>query len=107
MLKSGIMPARRNATSPEEMAQVVRVHKLLADLHALVCVYLDVTTANFEKLRGELRCVEIRVTQNMKGRPSSHGLLTLAIGESEVKINFLDVVFVDASNQDVPARRAR
>jgi hypothetical protein len=99
------MPTRRQATSPEELAQVIRVHKQLSDLVLVRRVHVTVTTANLEKLAGELRSFEISTTRNAAGRWSSHGLLTLTTPASEVKVNFLDVASVDASDrEDRPAR---
>jgi hypothetical protein len=95
------MSAHRKATSPEELAQVVRVHGLLSGIDVVRRRQLAVTTANFETRTGRPVRLQVRNTRDKAGHWSSRGVLTLATEDGELEINFLDIVSVDA-----PARAA-
>jgi hypothetical protein len=99
------MPAKRKATSPEELAQVVRVQGLLADLDVARRPRLAVTTANFATRTGDLLRMEVRNTGTKAGGRACQGALTLATPDGDVEINFLDIVSVSAARAGSAASR--
>ena len=84
----------RKATSPEEFAQVARVHGLLCNIDVARSPYLAVTVATGKTFTGQFLRLHVRNTpmKAKKGLASSQGAVILATREGELEINYLDIV---------------
>jgi hypothetical protein len=87
-------PMRRQATSPEELAQLARVHGLLCNIDVFRSPHLAVTVATGKTLTGQfLRLHERNMpAKTKKGLLASEGEITLATQDGELEINYLDIV---------------
>ena len=86
----------RKATSPEELAQVARVHELFSDIDVARSPHLAVTVATGKTVTGQLLQLRVRNSpmKTKKGLLASQGAVTLAARDGELEINYLDVVSV-------------
>ena len=84
----------RRATSPEELAQVARVHGLLSNIDVARSPHLAVTVATGKTLTGQFLRLHVRNTpmNAKKGLVSSQGAVTIATRDGELEINYLDIV---------------
>jgi hypothetical protein len=87
----------RKATSPEEFAQVARVHALLCGVNVVQSPQLAVTIASGQTHTGQFVQLQIRNTATRKGGCACHGVITLATPEGELNINYLDVVSLQSA----------
>jgi hypothetical protein len=82
----------RRATSPEEIAQIARVHALLGDIDVAPPPYLVVSLANGKTHEGQLLDLRAGNTRKKDGSWFSFGAITLATGADKIEIDYLDIV---------------
>lgn len=83
----------RNATSPEEIAQVARVHDLLCKVGVVPSPELVVTLASGKALTGQLVRALVANKSPRKGSFRLYcGAITLATKDGKVEIDYLDIV---------------
>lgn len=88
---------RRKATSPEELAQVARVHALLCGVNVARSPNLAVTVASGQTLTGQFVELHVRNSPTKQGGCASQGMITLATPEGALHINYLDIVSLQSA----------
>lgn len=83
---------RRRATSPEEVAQIARVHALLGDINVAPSPYLMVSLASGKTHEGQLLELRAGNTRKKDGSWFSFGAITLTTGDDKIEIDYLDIV---------------
>jgi hypothetical protein len=97
----------RRATSPEEIAQVARVHALLGGIDIAPPAYIVVTVATRKTQVGQLLQLRVGNTQRKDGSWFSYGAVTLATGTDKVEIDYLDIVWAERGQPPKPPKPAR
>lgn len=90
----------RKATSPEEIAQIARVHALLSDIGVAPSPHLVVTGANGKTFTGQLVRDLVVNKPGRKGRSRVYcAAITLATKDGQVEIDYLDVVWLQEARR--------
>jgi hypothetical protein len=88
----------RQASSPDEITQIARVHELLSEVGVAPSPELVVTLANGKKFTGRLVQDLVVNKPAKKGRSRVYsGAITLATRDGDVEIDYLDVVWLQKS----------
>ena len=92
----------RQATSPEEIAQIARVRGLISDV-MLSLLDVVVTRTNNKKITGQLvRDLVVNKPVKKKGARVCYGVITLATKDGNVEIDYLDIVWIEGASKALP-----
>ena len=91
----------RQATSPEELAQIARVRGLLSGVIFFIPPDVVVTGTNRKKIAGQLvRDVVVNKPGKKQGGPRMwSGVVTLATHHGNIEIDYLDIVWVERASK--------
>ena len=93
----------RKATSPEEVAQIARVHARLSDVGVAPPPNLVVTVASGKVFTGQLVRDLVVKKPGSKGRTRVYyGAITLATKSGNVDIDYLDIVCLQKARHSEP-----
>jgi hypothetical protein len=91
----------RQATSPEEIAQIARVRSLLSDV-MLAPLDVVVTRTNNKKIKGQLVRDLVVNRPGKEGARVCYGVVTLATNDGKVEIDYLDIVWIEGASKPLP-----
>jgi hypothetical protein len=93
----------RQATSPQEIAQIARVRALLSVVIFAIPPDVVVTGTNRKKIAGQLvRDVVINKPGRKQGGPRLlSGVVTVSTRQGTIEIDYLDIVWVEKASKSV------